>query len=199
MSPPLPPENFNHTPICNSCSSQKEISTNFRCSGCKARWYCGNICQTKDRETHKPLCKTIQNPATKYEEADLGRRDGDDPHTFKTYLTPKQQHKLIKLVRKKCQVRCKLNGIELTALRDTGAQIILLSKKQLKEHFGDVEIQDIKAIAGWCYRIRINHRERDTKSLLWVGQIKFSVILLWDNRSTHVSDRISTGFANHRL
>ena len=92
------------------------------------------------------LCKTIQTLATKSEEADLGQRDSDDPHAFKTHLTLKQQDKLIKLARRKCQVRCKLNGVELTALWDTSAQISLLSKKQLKEHFGDVEIQDVKLL-----------------------------------------------------
>ena len=126
--------------FCNSCSSQKETNTISRCSRCKARWYCSKTCQTTDWETHK----TIQALAIKYEEADLGRGHGDDPHAFKTHLTPKQQDKLIKLVGRKCQVRCKVNGVELTALWKTGAQISLLSKKQLKEHFGDVEIQDVK-------------------------------------------------------
>ena len=99
MGPRVDDKHVQESHFCNSCSSQKETNTIFRCSGCKARWYCSKACQTTDWEIHKPLCNTIQTLATKYEEADLGWGDGDDPHAFKTHLTPKQQDKLIKLCR----------------------------------------------------------------------------------------------------
>ena len=52
--------------------------------------------------------------------------------------------KVSKLVGRKCLINCKLNGIELTALFDTGAQVSIISLKQLRNHFPLVEIQDIK-------------------------------------------------------
>ena len=52
--------------------------------------------------------------------------------------------KVSKLVGRKCLISCKLNGVELTALFDTGAQVSIISLKQLRKHFPSVEIQDIK-------------------------------------------------------
>ena len=61
-----------------------------------------------------------------------------------SHLTPKDQVKVSKLVGRKCLINCKLNGVELTALFDTGAQVSIISLKQLRNHFPLVEIQDIK-------------------------------------------------------
>ena len=52
----------------------------------------------------------------------------------------------MKLVGEKCNVKCKLNDVELSVLWDTGAQISLLSTTQLKKYFGDMEIQNINLL-----------------------------------------------------
>ena len=67
-------------------------------------------------------------------------------HMYTAHLTPKQHTKLVKLVGEKCNVKCKLNDVELSVLWDTGAQISLLSTTQLKKYFGDMKIQNINLL-----------------------------------------------------
>lgn len=49
-----------------------------------------------------------------------------------THLTPKQHNAVIKLVGKKCIVKCYFNGKEVEALWDTGAQVSIISEGILK-------------------------------------------------------------------
>ena len=77
-------------------------------------------------------------------ENELGKGDSEDKQAFVSHLTPKDQVKVSKLVGRKCLRNCKLNGVELAALFDTGAQGSIISLKQLRKHFLLVEIQDIK-------------------------------------------------------
>ena len=114
------------------------------CGGCKATRYCKKSCQIKDWQNHKTICLAIQKLSDNIYENELGKGDSEDKQAFVSHLTPKDQVKVSKLVGRRCLINCKLNGAELTALFDTGAQVSIISLKQLRNHFPLVEIQDIK-------------------------------------------------------
>ena len=44
--------------LCGHCGA---ADCEFRCSGCKAVWYCGRDCQKAHRKLHKADCKMIMN------------------------------------------------------------------------------------------------------------------------------------------
>ena len=77
------------------------------------------------------------------EKAEPGRGDSEDNRVFISHLTPQGQEKLSKLVGRKCLIKYRMNGVELPVLFDTGAQVSIVSSKQLKEHFPQLETQDI--------------------------------------------------------
>ena len=114
------------------------------CGGCKVTRYCKKFCQIKDWQNHKAICLAIQKLSENIYENELGKGDSEDKQAFVSHLIPKDQVKVSKLVSRKCLINCKLNGVELTALFDTGAQLSIISLKQLRKHFPLVEIQDIK-------------------------------------------------------
>ena len=93
---------------------------------------------------HKAICLAIQKLSENIYENELGKGESEDKQAFVSHLTLKDQVKVSKLVGRKCLINCKLNGIELPALFYTGAQVSIISLKQLRKHFPSVEIQDIK-------------------------------------------------------
>ena len=98
-----------------------------------------------DQGLAKPQSHLFSNSKTdNMYENELGKGDSEDKQAFVSHLTPKDQVKVSKLVGRKCLINCKLNGVELTALFNTGAQVSVISLKQLRNHFPLVETQDIK-------------------------------------------------------
>ena len=51
------------------------------------------------------------------------REDRERSQTFVSHLSPQEHAQVIRLVGRKCTVKCLLNGVETEALRDTGAQV----------------------------------------------------------------------------
>ena len=129
---------------CNGCLRTESTEKFLVCGGCKATRYCKKSCQIKDWQNHKATCLAIQKLSDNVYENELGKGDGEDKQAFVSHLTPKDQVKVSKLVGRKYLINCKLNGVELSALFDTGAQVSIISLKQLRNHFPLVEIQDIK-------------------------------------------------------
>ena len=62
------------------------------------------------------------------------------------HLTPKQHGKLVKLVGSKCTIHCHMNGREVIALWDTGAQVSILSRRWWKENLSDVPLKSLKEL-----------------------------------------------------
>ena len=75
--------------------------------------------------------------------AEPGRGDGEDNRVVSSHLTPQGQEKLSKLVGRKCLIKCRMNGVELPVLFDTGAQVSIVSSRKLKQQFPQIEIRDI--------------------------------------------------------
>ena len=65
---------------------------------------------------------------------------------FKSHLKPSVHRKLIRLVGRRCEVRCKLNGLETKGLWDTGAMISGISKSWLMSWFPELEVRDIREL-----------------------------------------------------
>ena len=65
---------------------------------------------------------------------------------FKSHLKPSVHRKLIRLVGRRCEVRCKLNGLETKGLWDTGAMISGISKNWLRKWFPELEVRDVSEL-----------------------------------------------------
>lgn len=77
----------------------------------------------------------------------IGSLSSTDVKTmFKSHLKPASHRKLIKLVGRRCEVRCQLNGLKTKGLWDTGAMISGVSRNWLSEWFPDAEVKDISEL-----------------------------------------------------
>ena len=93
-----------------------------RCAKCKAVRYCCTVCQRKHGQQHKTLCAAIAELSKAHDE-NLNAEE----QFYKCCLSPREQSKLIRLVGRRCLVKCFLSGISTEALWDTGAQVSLVS------------------------------------------------------------------------
>lgn len=113
-----------------------------RCSGCKAVVYCTEACQNTHWNEHKTICKAIRYLETKTQEEEKGNVET----LFTSHLNPKQQFGIAKLVGRKCEILCALNGKEARVLWDTGAQVSLVSKTWLNSNLPGIQLQNIASL-----------------------------------------------------
>ena len=59
------------------------------------------------------------------------------------HLTPHQQASIVKPVGQKCAANIQLDGIKMQGLWDTGAQVSIISRDQVKKHFPSKGLRDI--------------------------------------------------------
>ena len=62
------------------------------------------------------------------------------PPTFLTHLTPKQSSQITKSVGNQCTLNCKLNGLFVEALWDTGAQVSIISEQFHRNRFPGIKL-----------------------------------------------------------
>ena len=96
-----------------------------QCSNCKAVKYCSRKYQQKHWRRHKTLCQAISS---------LEER--------------KCRDEVLRLVGRKCIVKCLLNGLESDALWDTGAQVSIISHSWLNQCLPGCDIRDIAELLG---------------------------------------------------
>ena len=65
---------------------------------------------------------------------------------YPTKLTPKEQTKIAKLIGHKCTMLCRINGVEIKVLLDTGAQVSIISYQDVNNNFPDVQIRQIEEL-----------------------------------------------------
>ena len=118
--------------------------SNLQCSICKSAKYCCKKCQQKDWERHKPLCDAIKKLS----------EDRVKATEFVSHLTPAERRRLVSLVGRRCEVRCRLNGRGEIVLWDSGAMVSILSKRWLKENYPDLEIRDVRELLDRTLEIR---------------------------------------------
>ena len=111
----------------------------WKCSGCNLVQYCNKSCQKKHWRSHKIICNAAQT-LSKMSDKNV------KPSTFVTHLTPKQSSQIAKLVGKRCTINCKLDGISIEALWDTGAQVSIISEQFLRRHFPSAKLRNISEL-----------------------------------------------------
>ena len=113
------------------------------CTGCRSVHYCDKNCQTLNWKEHRTICNTIDKLTKERDEL------VDLKCSFISHITPKVQHKLVKLVGERCIIDCEIAGVVDEALWDTGAQVSLLSKRWLEKNKGhSVAIQSLESLVG---------------------------------------------------
>ena len=108
----------------------------YQCSSCKTSKYCSPKCQKEHWSSHKVLCSAISSLSS----------PGAKKTMFKSHLKPSVHRKLIRLVGRRCEVNCTMNGLEMKGLWDTGAMVSVVSREWLSEMFPDVEIKDLREL-----------------------------------------------------
>ena len=117
---------------CCVCGSME----NVRCCGrCKATRYCSKGCQESHYKYHEVYCKVIQ---------DLEKLEKDKRYAGGSVREKQldfwKHAKIVKLVGKKPILRCRLGGIQVDVLWDTGAMISMVSRRWLRRHFPEQAI-----------------------------------------------------------
>ena len=65
-----------------------------------------------------------------------------------SHLSPQEHARVVRLVGRKCTVKCLLNGLETDALWDTGAQVTIISHSWLKQCLAGCDIRNIAELLG---------------------------------------------------
>ena len=116
---------------CLNCDSPGVL----RCSHCKSARYCSKECQLKTQHHHKKLCASI---------VELERRQREQRYREKTVrqnqLNQKIKLKLVKLVGRKPNIQCYVDGKRMEMLWDTGSMVSLADRVWVAANFPDNEI-----------------------------------------------------------
>ena len=76
------------------------------------------------------------------------RKDRERSQTFVTHLSPQEHAQVIRLVRRKCTVKCLLNGAETEALWDTGAQVSIIPSNWVRKFYPGTDVRNIAELLG---------------------------------------------------
>ena len=97
------------------------------CSGCGVAKYCSKSCQKKAWADHSVICEAIQQLSVpKQTSLEFG-------NSFPTNPNPQQRNNIAKLVGNMCLINCTFDGKQIRALFDTGAQVSIISSKNLQK------------------------------------------------------------------
>ena len=118
------------------------------CNQCKTVFYCSKICQKRDWQKHGPLCDVIGSEQKQVNKVRIQIGDSHDSLLQPSHLSDKNYQKIVKLIGDKCLITCSLQGTKMQALLDTGAQVSIISKSILAEHFPEEEIHDVSELLG---------------------------------------------------
>ena len=134
--------NLSHS--CTYCKV-KETNTLFKqCSNCRFFTYCSESCQQKHWNEHKTLCKELNE----LDEQKLRENFSNNDGVYACHLTPREDLAITWLVGKRCTVQCSLNGMNTTALWDTGAQVSIVYNDRSCDNSPNAKIQGIEELLG---------------------------------------------------
>ncbi|CAB4027151.1 Hypothetical predicted protein, partial [Paramuricea clavata] len=66
--------------------------------------------------------------------------------TYVCHLSPKEGATVARLVGKKCSVKCFLNGVESTALCDTGAQVSIVPRDWVLKNLPKAQLRIVESL-----------------------------------------------------
>jgi len=67
---------------------------------------------------------------------------------FVIHLSPQEYAQVVRLVGRKCTVKCVLNGVEVDSLWDTGVQVSIISRSWFKRCLPCFDIRDMTELLG---------------------------------------------------
>ena len=76
------------------------------------------------------------------------REDREKASVFASHLSQQEHAQVVRLVGRKCTVKCVLNGVEADALWDTGAQVSIISRSWLKRCLPGCDIRNMTELLG---------------------------------------------------
>ena len=159
--------------VCRFCEKTEGDIPFKQCTGCKAVRYCNKACQADHWKEHKTLCQAVSTLAEqKY------REDRERSQAFVSHLLPKEHAQVIRLVGRKCTVKCLLNGVETEALWDTGAQVSIIPNNWVKRFSPGTDVRDIAELLGM---VGLNLKMANGTDLPYKGWVELDFTLAEEN------------------
>jgi hypothetical protein len=131
------------THLSHACASCKRKETDILFKQCSKCNYCSKVCQEKHWGEHKSLCKELSH----LKEQNIINREVNKG-TYVCNLSSKEGATVARLVGKKCIVKCFLNGVESTALWDTGLQVSIVSHDWVLKNLPKAELRTVESLLG---------------------------------------------------
>lgn len=75
------------------------------------------------------------------------RKNQGNEGTYTSHVTPKEVATVVRLVGKRCIVKCSLNVVT-TALWDTGAQVSIVSHEWVLKNLRDAKLHTVETLLG---------------------------------------------------
>ena len=110
------------------------------------------------------------------------REDREKTGVFVSHLSPQEHSQVVRLVGRKCTVKCLLNGVETDALWDTGAQVSIISRSWLKRCLPGCDIRDMTELLGMD---GLDLKAANGTDLPYEGWVELTFNLIEDN-SDHI-------------
>lgn len=102
----------------------------------------------ESRDMQAILRESIQQLEERLLTAGQGPGDQRAGSVYASHISPRHQSQLLRLTGKKCTVNCTLNGVQTTALWDTGSQVCLISEAWRKKYISKVEVRNTEELIG---------------------------------------------------
>ena len=106
------------------------------------------------------------------------REDREKASVFVSHLSPQEHAQVVRLVGRKCTVKCVLNGVEADALWDTGAQVSIISRSWLKRCLSGCGIRNMTELSGMD---GLDLKAANGTDLPYEGWVELTFNLVGDN------------------
>ncbi|CAB3994113.1 Hypothetical predicted protein [Paramuricea clavata] len=135
-------EAFNKSQISGKDASKQDPD---QWSQCKKKSTLFKKCQESEKHwgEHKTLCKELSH----LNEQNIINREVNKG-TYVCNLSPKEGATVARLVGKKYTVKCFLNGVESTALWDTGAQVSIVYHDWVLKNLPKAQLRTVETLLG---------------------------------------------------
>lgn len=119
------------------------------------------------------LCSAISGREVKVASKDNPK--GRNPELGKTsYLTPKQDARLVKMIGRRCLVHCTLDKVPTLALWDTGAQASIISEEWRSQHLPQTAVRPVEELLGPGTLIGVAANQTEIPFVGWV-EVEFQL------------------------
>ena len=113
-----------------------------------------------------------------------GTSNSEDNKVYVSHLTPSQQSKVVQLVGKRCTVDCLLNGKQVEALWDTGAQCSVIPKSLVNSLFEKPYIRPISELLDDSDNLKLT--AANGSAIPYDGWVEVEFSLMFDETSQKI-------------